>query len=504
MPSDPILDLSYEEALSFYGGVLEREDVNEMRSLCRNDRFFLLVFGMGRKDAAHPWVYDRCREVEKEPEGYLDLWSRGHYKSTIISLAGAVQEILKNPEITIGIFSNVLALSKKIVRQIQRALEAERLYRLFPDILHERPPMRGWSAQDGLIVKRKGNPKEPTVQAAGIVDGQPIGAHYDLRIYDDIVTPESVSTPEQIQKTTAAWELSLALSAKDGRAWYAGTRYHPDDTYGGLIDQKKLKPRIRICYDEAGQPVLMGENELKKLRVDMGERTFACQMLQNPIGLGMRTFRDEWIHTLEKMPDAGTLNRYILIDSANAKRKTSDYTVMTVVGLGRDQNYYILDAIRDRLNLAERTRTLFDLVERWTPKNVFWEQEGLASDVEHIIGEQQQFGWHFSITPIKQTVAKADRIGWLIPLFEAGRIWFPNRIMRQSALGETYDYTHDFLHYEYSTHPVCRHDDMLDCLANIGHQDCSSIMRFPISPQSIGEQIQRRTKNERFRAFANA
>ena len=77
----------------------------------------------GRSDAIHPWIYDRCREVEKDPEGWLDLWSRFHYKSTIITLAGAVQEILRNPEITIGIFSHVLSISKQFVKQIQRALE---------------------------------------------------------------------------------------------------------------------------------------------------------------------------------------------------------------------------------------------------------------------------------------------------------------------------------------------------------------------------------------------
>ena len=196
-----VLDLTYEQAKSVYVDVLTRGDPDEMRWFCRHDRFFLLVVAMGRQDVCHPWIYERCREVEKEPEGHLDLWSRFHYKSTIITLAGVVQEILKNPEITIGIFSHVLSTSKKFVRQIQRALEDRRLYELFPDILHERPPQRFWSAQDGLIVKRKGNPKEPTVQAAGLVDGQPIGAHFDLRVYDDIVTAESVSTPDQIAKT---------------------------------------------------------------------------------------------------------------------------------------------------------------------------------------------------------------------------------------------------------------------------------------------------------------
>lgn len=496
-----LLDATYEQALDIYKGVLTRGDSEEMRWMCRNDRFFLLTCGMGRSDAIHPWIYDRCREVEKEPEGWLDLWSRFHYKSTIITLAGTVQEILRNPEITIGIFSHVLSLSKKFVKQVQRSLEDRRLYDLFPDILHEKPPQRFWSAQDGLVVKRKGNPKEPTVQAAGLVDGQPTGAHYDLRIYDDIVTLESVSTAEQIVKTTSAWELSQALgTAEGGRAWYCGTRYHPQDTYQELLDRGVLKERRRICFDDDGQSVLMPDEKLADLRRDMGERTFASQMLQTPVGEGVRTFRDVWFHTLERMPDAGPMNRYILIDSANAKRKTSDYTVMWVVGLGRDNCYYILDGIRDRLNLAERTRKLFDLVERWAPNCVMWEQVGLASDVEHVRLEQDRIGWHFPICSLDQHVPKDDRIGWLVPIFEQGRIWFPNRILKRTVTGETIDIVHDFEHFEYSTHPICKHDDMLDALANIMHPVAKGRMRFPISPHDVRHRdAPARTINKRLR-----
>jgi predicted phage terminase large subunit-like protein len=488
--------MTFGEAKAEYRAVLDRSDVDELRWMCRHDRFFLLTCVMGRADALHPWIYERCREVEREPVGFLDLWSRFHYKSTVITLAGSVQEILRDPNITIGILSNVRPLAEKFVDQIRVELERAALVALFPDILWDKPPQRNWSKQSGLVVKRTANPKEPTVQAGGLVDGQPVGAHYALRIYDDIVTQDSVTSPEVIEKTTKAWELSLALGTSEGgREWYCGTRYHPDDTYSVMIERKALKERRRTCYGADGKSVLIDEAELGEKRRMMGERTFSAQMLQNPISAGTRTFRDGWLHTLERMPERSKQNVYILVDSANKKKKTNDYSSFIVYGMGRDKNYYVLDAVRDRINLAERTRCLFDLVEAWAPNMTFWEQVGLASDVEHVKEKQNDVGWHFPIIELAQSVPKEDRIGWLVPLFESARIWMPNRILKQSVLGETYDWTHDFQHYEFATYPVCRHDDMLDCLANIAHPTVLANARFPVAPKPDSVREVAKTNN---------
>ena len=123
-------------------------------------------------------------------------------------------------------------MARKFLIQIKTELETNTdLLQTYPDVFYQEPKKEApkWSEEKGICVKRKSNPKEATVEAHGLVDGQPTGAHFLLRVYDDVVTRESVGTPEQVEKTTSAWELSDNLGARgpDGksRRWHIGTRY---------------------------------------------------------------------------------------------------------------------------------------------------------------------------------------------------------------------------------------------------------------------------------------
>lgn len=472
------------EALPEFYRHVQAQGSEAIRWLALRDRYFLLTCVLGHTYAANRWVFDRCREVESATDGYLDLWSRFHFKSTVITMAGAIQEILRNPEITVCVLSYNNATAQKFVDQIRRELEKPVLTALFPDVLWSKPPQLNWSVQKGLTVRRKGNPKEPTICGYGLVDAEPTGSHFMLRIYDDVVVPASVSSPEQIRKTTEAWERSIALGTeKGGREWYVGTRYHSADTYAEIMRRNAAVPRIRLCEDAEGAPTLMDAAALAALKAKMGPYTYAAQMLQNPLAAGMRTFRDEWWNVCLTFPPRRAMRVGIIIDSANAKRKSSDYTTMWVVGLAPDRNYYLLDGVHDRMNLIERTKALFKLVKAWRPECVFWEQVGAMSDVAHVRFEQDLRGWHFSIEELRQTIDKDDRIRWLQPTFSTGRIWVPARMLRQQVDGETRDIILDFFNDEFSTHPVCRHKDMIDCLANIHHPTFTRLIDFPDEKQ---------------------
>lgn len=469
------------------------------RTLCQTDLFFLLRYVCKRADMENDWIFDRCREVQASPDGHLDLWAREHYKSTILTFGMTVQDILNDPDLTFGIFSHTRPIAKGFLRQIKRELEGnEWLKALFPEILFANPKAESpkWSEDDGIIVKRRSNPKEATVEAWGLVDGQPTSKHFSRMLYDDVVTRESVTSPEMINKTTEAWELSLNLGAKGGKARYAGTRYHFNDTYSEIIRRGSAPLRIHAATDDGtmdGNPVLLTREELRIKRRDQGPFTFSAQQLLNPIADDTQGFKSDWINYYTQTGDGAGFNKYILVDPANEKKKSSDYTSMVVIGLGLDENYYILDAIRDRLNLTERADALFSLHKRWKPQRVGYERYGIMSDIQHIKDRQNRENYRFDIVELGGKLSKVDRIRRLIPMFETGRVYFPETIYRTDYEGKVVELVQTFIEQEYKAFPVGLHDDMLDAISRI--LDEEMFLTWP-KPVQEPDRYRRKFRNQ--------
>jgi len=428
----------------------------------------------------HPWLLERCKEVQANPNGYGDFWARGHYKSTIITFGLTIMDIfashgddpLTETEDTFGFFSFNRPIAKQFLSQIKREFETnEFLKEIFPDILWQDPNKESprWSEDPGILVKRRSNPKELTIEAWGVVEGQPTSKHFGKLLYDDLVTIDNVRSPEMIKKTTDSTELSFNLGAKGAPRRFVGTFYHFKDTYRELIDRGAIKPRIYPATVDGlpdGVPVLLEPEELAKKRKEQGPYTFGAQMLLNPIADDSQGFKQNWIQ-FHQVTSFSNLNKYIVIDPANEKKKTSDYTVMIVVGLGGDQNYYILDIIRDRLNLTERADALFHLHRKYRPLNVGYEKYGMQADLDYIKERMRQQTYNFRVTELGGKVAKNDRIRALIPYFEQNRVFLPESCYKTLHDKKTYDLTDIFINQEYMTFPYSGHDDMLDALARM-------------------------------------
>ena len=499
----------YHQVVAAFNMVIDERAANAyLAELARLDRYFLMVWILKRHDMLHPWSYERCREVERDRDGYLDLWARYHGKSSWITFAGSIQEIIENPEITIGIFSITRSVAMSFLRQIKFELESnEWLKALYPDIFWANPDKDSpkWSENDGIVVKRESNPKEGTVEAWGLIDNMPTGRHFSLRIYDDVVNEKSVTTPEMIQKTTERWELSLSLGegAHGNREWYVGTRYLFGDTYETMIKRQAAKPRLYPATHNGkidGHPVYMTVDKWEELKRKTSLKTIACQQLLNPAEGAETTFDPAWIRTYEVRPL--TLNVYIVVDPARTKKRTSDRTAIMVVGLDSAHNRYLLDGMLHRMNLSERWQGIRRMRNKWMRKpgicrvEVGYEKYGSDADLDYFTEQMELEREFFTVKPLKWSRdgndSYVDRVQRLEPHFRNGRFFFPyqgkeTRVQREHRMGgaeeliaqpikardengRVYNVTEILINEEYLYFPAV-HVDGLDALSRTEDMD---------------------------------
>lgn len=189
--------------------------------------------------------------------------------------------------------------------------------------------------------------------------------------------------------------------------------------------------------------------------------------------MGGGEFKREWFQTYTTQPEtiAAGMNVYLLVDAANEKRKTSDYTAMWVIGLNADENVYVLDVVQDKLDLVERAREVMRLHRHWKPREVRYEKYGMMADIQYLREVQERENYRFPIVEVGGVTPKNDRIRRLIPYFESGRVYFPTQKHRTQYDGITRNLLEIFLEQEMLSFPVAKHDDMLDALARLVEPD---------------------------------
>lgn len=386
------------------------------RALVLNDLWFILYFVLKIEVAHHPFVVQACQDVENGPPSKsLDLWAREHFKSTILTGAEVVQKILRDPEITIGIFSHTRPLAKTFLRSVKLLFEgSDFLKQLFPEILYENPHTQApkWSEDDGLIVKRKGFPRESTLEAWGLLDGMPTGKHYAHRIYDDVETADVVENPDTVKKLIDRFDISQNLGTRHGTERVIGTTYSHNGLLTYIRDKKNIhgkliyRTRIKAATHDGtpnGTPVLLSQERIDELKAN--EYVFNCQQLLNPTPIGVRRLAGEQLLDIDPHFIPGGLFKFMLIDPAGDSKdgKGDAWSIMVVgvepkvddIGASR---VFVLDAaitpMRDTEAIEEIVRMY---IRNGTIMQVGVEKVGMTTTEIHVANALAAQGRHISL-----------------------------------------------------------------------------------------------------------
>lgn len=408
----------------------------------------------------------------------LLLMPRGTFKSSVVTVSHALQQILNEPNIRILIDSETFSKSKAFLREIQEHMIGNEKYREVFKAVHGMYPfetkskMKLWTDSEIILPCRTRPLKEPTISCAGI-DVTKNGMHYDLIICDDLHSEKNVTNKEQILQVIDHYKLAFSLLDPGKPMIVIGTRWHELDLYGHILDNEADDFNIlkKSAYNPDGSllfPEVLSESALDKIRRRQGASIFSKQYLNEPVSDENATFkRDQFKRVSWENVRGRPMNWYLLVDPSYTDPRNagtySDFAGFVLVGMDYMRDLYVRHITREKMTYSQ----IIDKLFWYYTDPLFKDTHGKMKLILEVIGtkslsyelanEQRRRNTWLPITEIKSRHEnKEERIRGLAPFYEYGHIF---HIKECPQLDE--------LELELLQFPTGRHDDIIDPLATV-------------------------------------
>jgi phage terminase large subunit-like protein len=473
----------------------EKEDLNSLKSteaqrlylqafFRRNFLAFCLMLGykdLGKFHVEQLRSLGTFRTIEPGvPVRRLWLWSRGFFKTSLITEAHSLWLIVNNPNVRILIVSFSLDVAKKPFGAIRNHLignpDFRYFFKEFCPLANKEGKIEFGTTEYFTIPNRTKQLKEPSVMCAGV--GTNItGLHFDVQKIDDLVNKDSVSNDTQVQTSKDYFSLLGPLfdNPTCPRQDVIGTIYHFNDLHSAILKNEKFERSIVPVHDKHYvfnfPERISQENFEREILGDPNNNPYdiQSQYLLNPINPADAKFKEEWWREYETLPTG--LSEYVLCDPASTQKKKSDYTVIQRWGVDADLNFYLLDGLRDKLRANERVSAYVRMAKGCKRlKGAKYEEiGGRQGDLEAVCDAFLKERLHITPQPTKNTTStKVDRIEQrLVGQFHAGKIYMPKTLLHRSEFdGKPYDFV-ALYKLEFLQFPFSEHDDILDCTSQL-------------------------------------
>lgn len=184
---------------------------------------------LGYKDLRWDVHGQFIKVFESDAPRKLVVMPRGTFKSTLGSVSYPIWRLLRNPNLSILLDSELYSNSKNFIREIKGHFQSERMTKLFGDMVGPK-----WDEGEIIIRTRTANRKEASITAGGLGTTR-VGQHYDLIIGDDYNSPSNSDTPEKCQKVIDHVRYNLNILNPGGDYALIGTRYAERDVIGFFL-----------------------------------------------------------------------------------------------------------------------------------------------------------------------------------------------------------------------------------------------------------------------------
>lgn len=368
-----------------------------LRWKCLTDLFFLGYEILEMKSAkdkrgrklVDPVFHGWLAGVLNTSEDVMAIVPRRFMKTTWVKIK-LIQNILRDPMIRQALYSSTADLVEQELLSIKRMCATPKLMALFPEILVD-PGQKGLGYQinraNQLTIfrdpKSGAPPQEAQIEAFGI-GGNPVGKHFDVHIYDDIVTDKNSQTMEQLNKTREWYGYIQGVLEPGGQEIFIGTPYHYEDLTN-FIQKEGIFDRVyKRGYREQGKIIYsyFSEKMIDRLKKKMTPYQFSCQYECNPQPMEDQLFPPPQPQFQELPP--GKYIYYVAVDPAATQKTYSDETAVIVGAVNEVSHLYIVDAFHYRKGGDYTADLILKLNERYQPRKIGIEF-GLQEHLKYVI-----------------------------------------------------------------------------------------------------------------------
>ena len=415
-----------------------------------------------------------CEYLEQVAEGaipLLDINSAPRFmKSMLVSVFWPVWMWTAHPEMRFLFPSYAKPLALKHSRDRRKLLLSDWYRSNFPDVR---------LSDDDNTQAAFSNTAQGAMRATS-VGGSVTGFGADTIVIDDLINPAQADS--EAERTTGLRWYDESLSTrhndkKNGRTVIVEQRTHLEDLTGHVVAQggwahlslpAEFQRRTVYVFPRSGRQVVCEERDvlwrdredqpqLEAARQRLGSYAYSAQYLQEPVPRGGALFREEWLHRTYREPPAHFDKLIISLDTAFKTGESADYSAVVVIGLltapdgTHEPGYYVLRGWHDRVPFNQLKRSVVALATEFNPDEVLVED---AASGQSLIQELKA-DTVFPVRAVKVDSDKFSRASAVTPMFESGRVFFPE------IAGWLEPLTSELLAF-----PAAPHDDLVDALVH--------------------------------------
>ena len=441
--------------------------------------FFYTYLGFKDLNNVHR---ELCAFLNEKSLFKLILMPRYSFKSTLCTVGYSIHRLLHNTNMRILIYSDASTKAQGFLSSIKAHFEGKVEKSVF--YLAHKWASDGreskWNENQIVIRGRTTSYPEPSVDTAGS-DTSLIGKHYDLIIFDDIVSDKNITTKDQMDNITECYRKALSLLRPGGEVIIVGTRWHFGDLYGRIIAENDVKQNFKIFLVDGEEDAKYGKycfasigltrEFLGEQKKNQGSSIYSCLYRNNPISDESAVFKMEDFSFYGAVkPD----DLYITV-TCDPAGEGEDFTAIVVVGCDNNMDMHILDIANEHLQPSQIVERIINFQYKYNFKILGIETNFFRGMLEPEIKRRRDeehrnnpekfnlFGVVEFEASSKKGAGKHARIMSLQPFHERKAIKFPGEKIEllkgsfSELAWQMVQYTHDGA--------KSPHDDAVDALA---------------------------------------